>query len=157
MFGCLNFKYKVVKIIIIIMAFFIIDAFPNSLINSNVSLKWKQRKSKELGTLPGSQHFGVRRVCWSFGMGLGIMISDQSLTRTYTNQTTSWLMHSWNTFGARTKHRQTRIHKTHHSPNLREATTFPLIIYFVPNHGISIQMAFSQNSQNWDSRKFGGP
>jgi hypothetical protein len=26
------------------------DAFPNSLIDSNVSLKWKQRKSKKLGT-----------------------------------------------------------------------------------------------------------
>jgi hypothetical protein len=28
------------------------DAFPSSLINSNVSMEWKQRKSKELGHAP---------------------------------------------------------------------------------------------------------
>ncbi len=39
-------------------------------------------------------------------------------------------MHSWSTFGAKTHHRQTRTHKTHHSPNLGGATTFPLIVYF---------------------------
>ncbi len=31
--------------------------------------------------------------------------------------------------------RATRTHKTHHGPNLGEATTFPLIVYFVPLHG----------------------
>jgi hypothetical protein len=36
----------------------------------------------------------------------------------------------------------TRTHKTHHSPNLGEATTFPLIVYFVPGHKTGIQMAF---------------
>jgi hypothetical protein len=35
-------------------------------------------------------------------------------------------MRSWNTFGAWTNHGQIRTHKTHHDPNLREATTFPL-------------------------------
>jgi hypothetical protein len=34
-------------------------------------------------------------------------------------------MHSWNTFGARTSHGQPWIHKTHHGPDLGEATTFP--------------------------------
>jgi hypothetical protein len=39
-------------------------------------------------------------------------------------------------------HGQTRIHKTHHGPDLGEATTFPLIVYFVPNHETSTQMSF---------------
>jgi hypothetical protein len=38
-------------------------------------------------------------------------------------------VHSWSTFDARTNHGQTRIHKTHHSLDLGEATTFPLLIY----------------------------
>jgi hypothetical protein len=29
---------------------------------------------------------------------------------------------------------QTQIHKTHHGPNLKEPTTFPFIVYFVPGH-----------------------
>jgi hypothetical protein len=73
-------------------------------------------------------------------------------------------MHSLNIFGARTSHRQTQTHKTHHNPDMGEATTFPLIVYYVPLHEGHIQMAFSpktpkwesQNSQTWDSRKFGG-
>jgi hypothetical protein len=64
--------------------------------------------------------------------------------------------------GAQTSHGQTQ---THHDSNLGEATTFPLIVYFVLGHGTSTQMAFcfgtleweSRNSQNWDSRNFRGP
>jgi len=74
-------------------------------------------------------------------------------------------MHSWNTFGANMSHEQTWTHKIHHGPNLGEATTFPLIIYYVPLHESHIQMAFcfetpkweSRNSHSWDSRNFGGP
>jgi hypothetical protein len=33
-----------------VCTWFVRDAFPSSLIDSNMSLKWKQRKSKELGT-----------------------------------------------------------------------------------------------------------
>jgi len=74
-------------------------------------------------------------------------------------------MHNWSTFGARTSHGQTRIHKTHHDPDLGEATTFPLIVYYVPLHEAHIQMAFcfgtpkweSRNSQSWDSYDFGAP
>jgi hypothetical protein len=29
----------------------------------------------------------------------------------------------------------TQIHKTHHSPNLEEITTFSLVVFFVPSHG----------------------
>jgi hypothetical protein len=68
------------------------------------------------------------------------------------------LVHGWTTG-------QTRTHKTHHGPNLGEATTFPFIIYFVPSHETSTQMPFcprtpkweSRNSQSWDSYDFGGP
>jgi hypothetical protein len=51
-------------------------------------------------------------------------------------------MYSLNTFGAKMNHSQTRIHKTHHGPNLGEATTFPLIGYSVPLHEAHIQMTF---------------
>ncbi len=40
-------------------------------------------------------------------------------------------MHSWNTFNARTNHGQTWTHKIHHGLDLGEATTFPLIVYYV--------------------------
>jgi hypothetical protein len=89
----------------------------------------------------------------------------QQLTRTYTKPNTRWLVHSWNTFGARTSHEQTRTHKIHHGPDLGEATTLPHIVYFVPFHEAHIQIAFCprtlkwefRNSQNWDSHDFGGP
>jgi hypothetical protein len=41
----------------------------------------------------------------------------QLFTRTYTNQTTSWLVRSLSAFGARISHRQTQIHKTHYGPS----------------------------------------
>jgi hypothetical protein len=98
--------------------------------------------------LLGSQHFGVRGVCWSSGMGTKKSDKHQLLTRTCTNQTTSWLVHSLSTFGVRTNHGQIQTHKTHHGPDLGEATTFPLIMYYVPLHEAHIQMAFlSRDSQ----------
>jgi hypothetical protein len=74
-------------------------------------------------------------------------------------------MHSWSIFDAKTSHGQIQTHKTHHGSNLGEATTFPLIVYYVPLHKAHIQMTFcprtpkwkSQNSQSWDSRNFGAP
>jgi hypothetical protein len=61
-------------------------------------------------------------------------------------------MHSWSTFGARTSHGQIRTHKTHHGPNLGEATTFPLIVYSVLLHEAHIQMAFCPKTPKWESR-----
>jgi hypothetical protein len=63
-------------------------------------------------------------------------------TWTCTNQTTSWLVRSWNLFGAWTNHGHTRIHKTHHDFDLGEVTTFPLIVFFVISHRGYIQMSF---------------
>jgi hypothetical protein len=115
-------------------------------------------------TLLGSQHIGGRRACRSSEMGTRKNDKHQLLTRTYTNQT-SWLMHSLGTFGVRMSHGQPQTHKTHHGPDLREATTFPLIVYSVPGHGTNTQMTFclgtpkwvSQTSQSLDSCGFGGP
>jgi len=74
-------------------------------------------------------------------------------------------MHSWSTFDAQTSDEHTWIQKTHHGPNLGEGgegTTFPLILFFITNHGDYTQMTFfsglsrreSRNSQNWDSCHF---
>jgi len=105
-----------------------------------------------------------KRACWSSGMGLGKMISinfHMDLHKTNTR----WLVHNWNTFVAKINHEQTWTHKTHHGPDLGEATTFPLIGYSVPLHETHIQMAFclgtlkweSRNCQSWDSCDFGTP
>jgi hypothetical protein len=137
------------------------DGLPSSWIDSNVSLKWKQRKSQKLGHAPWFV------ALWGVEGRAGTPAWDQedwqALIHSHElaqNQTTSWLVHYWSTFGAKTSHGQTRIHKTHHGSNLREATTFPLIIYYVPFHKAHIQMAFcletpkweSWSSQNWDSQ-----
>jgi hypothetical protein len=55
---------------------------------------------------------------------------------------TSWLVHSWNTFGAWTSHGHTQTHKTHHGSNLGEATTFPLILFSMISRRGYIQMSF---------------
>jgi hypothetical protein len=48
----------------------------------------------------------------------------------------AWLQHFWciNERWAYTDH------KTHHGPNLGEATTFPFIVLFVPGHRACTQM-----------------
>jgi hypothetical protein len=51
-------------------------------------------------------------------------------------------VHNWSTFGAQTNHGQTRIHKTHHGPELGKATTFPLIVFSMPGHGANTRMSF---------------
>ncbi len=51
-------------------------------------------------------------------------------------------MHNWSIFGAQMNHKQTQTHMTHHDPDLGEANTFPLIIFFVPVHRASTQMLF---------------
>jgi hypothetical protein len=55
-------------------------------------------------------------------------------------------------FGARTNHEQTQTHKTHHNPDLKEATTFPLIVYSMFGHGTSIQMSFCPGTPKLESQ-----
>jgi hypothetical protein len=75
------------------------------------------------------------------------------------NQTTSWLVRNYNTFGAWTSHEVTRIHKTHHDPNVGEATTFPFIVLSMLGHGTITQMSFCLGTPKWESRipKIGTP
>ncbi len=63
-------------------------------------------------------------------------------------------MCSYNIFGAQTSHEQTQIHKTHDGSNLWEATTFPLIIFFVPSHGAYTQMSFCPGTPKLGVPKF---
>jgi hypothetical protein len=63
-------------------------------------------------------------------------------------------MHSWNIFGAWTNHQHTWTHKTHHGPNLKKATTFPLIVLFVIRHMGYIQMSFRHGTPKLEVPKF---
>jgi hypothetical protein len=62
--------------------------------------------------------------------------------------TRSWLMHGSSTFGAWTSHGHTWTHKTHHGLDLGEATTFTLILFFVPSHKGCIWMLFCPRIPN---------
>jgi hypothetical protein len=53
-------------------------------------------------------------------------------------------MCSWSTFGAQMNNEHTRMHKTHHGPNLGEVTTFPLIVFTM---GTTPKWCFSRDSQ----------
>jgi hypothetical protein len=63
-------------------------------------------------------------------------------------------MRSWSTFDAQTSHEQTLTHKIHHSLDLGEATTFPLIVIFVLGHGASTQMSFCPKTPKFRVSKF---
>jgi hypothetical protein len=51
-------------------------------------------------------------------------------------------MYNWSTFGAQMNHGHTRIHKTHHNPNLGEAITFLITIFSLIHHEGYTQMVF---------------
>jgi hypothetical protein len=70
------------------------------------------------------------------------------------NQKTSWLVHSWGTFGAWTNHEHTLTHKIHHGLNLGEVTTFPLVIFSMIIHGGCIQMSFCPKTLKLGVPKF---
>jgi hypothetical protein len=78
----------------------------------------------------------------------------QIFTQACTNQTTSWLMRSCNIFNALTSHGHTWIHKTHRGLDLGEATTFPLIVFFMPGHGGCTQMSFCPGTPKLGIPKF---
>jgi hypothetical protein len=101
------------------------DTPPSSLINSTMSPRWKQWKDQELwvrslanSTLREKGRVGAPR--WEDKWE-----SSKLFTWTCTNQTRNWLVHSWSTFGARTRHMQTRTshmqtwtHKAHRGSDL---------------------------------------
>ncbi len=63
-------------------------------------------------------------------------------------------MHSWSTFGTWMNHKQTQTHKIHHGLNLREATTYPLIVLFVPRNRPYTQMSFCPETPKLGVPKF---
>ncbi len=126
---------------------------PSSLMDSIVSLKVKivEGKRVELCSLTHSTsgvggHDGTLR--WDQDKRQVI----QLFTRTYTNQTTSWLVHSRSTFITQTHHGQTRTHKIHHCSNLGEATTFSFIVLSMHGHRTNTQMSFCFRIPKWKSR-----
>jgi len=100
---------------------------------------------------PGSQHFEGYKGVLELQDGTRRSDKHQLLTWTCTKPTQGGLVHNWGTFGAKTSHGQTQTYKIHHGPNLGEATTFPLIINFVPLHEAHIQMAFCLGAPKWKS------
>ncbi len=61
-------------------------------------------RRRSWGMLFSSQHLGGGEAYCSSEMDEDKRQVVQLLTRTCTNQTTSWLVHSWSTFGAQTSH-----------------------------------------------------
>jgi len=107
---------------------------PHSLKDSNVSIKMK---TTEKGFGVCSLVCSISRVKGCVGVlrwGLKRVTNRSLFTRTCINQTTSWLMHGWNIFDAWMNQGHTQIHKTHHGLDLKEAITFPLIVFFVISH-----------------------
>jgi hypothetical protein len=126
------------------------DAPPSSLIGSTMNSRWKQRKDKELGVRSFIRNTsGVEGRVGAPGWGLQRVTNRSIIYMNLHNQTISWLMHSWNIFGAQMNHGQTQTHKIHHSPNLRETNTFPLIVFFVPSHRACTQISFCPKLPSW--------
>ncbi len=89
-----------------------------------------------------SQHFRGRGACWSFGMGLRRLTSN-SITHMDLHKPNNKLVSAQlEHFGARMNYGQTQTHKTHQGLDLREATTFPLIVYSVHGYGTTTQRSF---------------
>ncbi len=105
------------------------------------------------------RHVGAPR--WGSKRLTSNLITHTNLHKPNNKLVSVWLEH----FGALISHGQTQTHKTHHGLELGEATTFTLIIYSMHGHETNTQMSFcpmtpkweSQNSQNCNSRNFGGP
>jgi hypothetical protein len=68
----------------------------------------------------------------ALGWGLGRWTS-KSIIHTNLHKPNDNFVSAWNPFGAR---------MNHHSPNLREPATFPLIVFSMPGHGANTQMSF---------------
>jgi hypothetical protein len=94
------------------------------------------------GTFPNSQHFGggrcVKASRWELGWMISRSIIHMNLHIPNNKLVSAWLEHFWCT----DKPWAYWTHKTHHSPNLGEAITFPLIVFSMISHKGYIQMSF---------------
>jgi hypothetical protein len=117
--------------------------------------KWKTVEEEKIGVnSPARSTLGVEGCVGAPGWGLWQMTSESIIHMNLQNQTTSWLMCGWNTFSARMSHGHTQTHKTHHNPDLGEATTFPLIVFFVLSHEACAQMSFCPRTPKLKFPKF---
>jgi hypothetical protein len=65
-----------------------------------------------------------------------------TLSQIFIQPTISSLVHIREHLGGKTSHERFWTHKTHHGPDLGEATTFPHIVFSASLHGTYIWMAF---------------
>ncbi len=89
------------------------------------------RRVRSRSALPGSQHFGgveghVGALKWD---------QEELTSFIYSHKPAQ---NQRKVVSAQDKPQATRTHNTHHSSDLGEATTFPLIIYSAPLHGAHI-------------------
>ncbi len=77
-------------------------------------------------------------------MGLGRVDKLHSFTRACLKPTGLGFKDFW----CQDEPHATWTHKIHHGPDLREATTFPFIVYSAPLHGAHIQMTFCSETPN---------
>jgi len=106
------------------------DAFPNTLIDSTMSPKVKTLNVKT---------FGCARVS---GWGLG-RVTNKSIIHTDLHQPNNKLVNAYSEHFWCIDEPWANMN-SQDSPrlNLGEATTFPLIVLFVPGHGACTQMSF---------------
>jgi hypothetical protein len=142
------------------------DTPPNSLMESTTSPKVTTTKGKGVGahslTLNTSK---VKEHVWVLGWGLkrltSKLIAHMDLHKPNNKLVNAYLEHFWCT----DKPQANTNSQDSSRLEFGESTTFPLIVFFMHGHGASAQMSFyieilkwrSRNSQNWDSRNFGGP
>ncbi len=124
----------------------------------------KSGSSWNLVPLPASStKGGVKGRAESSGIRLGRGTNLLNYLILHQNQPTSWLVHTRNTLGVGTNHRQPWTHLTHHGPNSRKATTFPHIVFYALLCRTYIRVALfpwtpkveSRNYVSYDSRYFG--
>ncbi len=112
--------------------------------------------------LASSTKGGERGRVESSGIRLGRGTTIQLLGPA-SKPTTRGLIHLWKHPWCWDHPRATRTHLTHHSPDSREATTFPHIVFFALLRRTHIQMSFilgtpkeeSRNCPSFDSWNFG--
>jgi hypothetical protein len=101
---------------------------------------------------PDFQHYrGVEGRARSPEIRLGRGTSRSSLNL-HPKQTTKWLVHIREHLWVLGQATGTLNHKTHHGPDLGEATTFPHIVFSAPRFGDYIQMALFPGTPKLESR-----
>jgi hypothetical protein len=120
-----------------------LDGFNYKSKDENNDPKMKTLEGKGVGVCSLARNTsGVEGHAEASGWGLGRLksksIIHMDLHKPNNKLVNAKLKHFW----CMNEPRQTWIHKTHHGLDLGEATTFPLIVIFVPGHMAITQMSF---------------